>query len=506
MPVSYTEREKTGEAGVSIYRDIAKRTGGNIYIGVVGPVRTGKSTFIKRFMETTVLPAIRDENTRVRAQDELPQSAGGRTVMTTEPKFIPEDAVELALGEREETRLRVRMIDCVGYLVPGAAGTTEDDQPRMVRTPWSEEPVPFGEAAETGTHRVIAEHATVGVLVTTDGSIGEIPRESYTAAEQRVAGELRALGKPYVIVLNSAHPEREEARALGLRLEETYHAPVALVSCAEMDGEDVRHILGLLLGEFPVREICVRYPGWIASLPAEHKAAVSFSETVRALAGEVHKTGEILSVFSRAEENDDISAARLLSVNAGTGSAVVELVPREGLFYEIASEAAGCGISSDAELLRLLRTFAETKRKYDRVSDALSDVYSKGYGIVMPDISEMQLEEPEIVKQNTGWGVRLKASAPSVHLIRANIETEVSPIVGSEQQSEEMVKFLLHEFEEDPARLWETNMFGKSLHELVGEGIHGKLSHMPEDARMKLGETVERIINEGSGGLICILL
>ncbi|MBP3919020.1 MAG: stage IV sporulation protein A [Clostridia bacterium] len=494
---------------LSIYKDIAARTGGNIYIGVVGPVRTGKSTFIKRFMETLVIPSITKEHDKTRAKDELPQSAGGKTVMTTEPKFIPDEAVEITVPDTSGSaaNMRVRMIDCVGYIVPGAIGNYENDAPRMVHTPWSKDPIPFDEAAEIGTHKVISEHATIGILVTTDGSIGELARDAYIDAEKRVVRELSEQKKPFVIVLNSAHPENPDTISLGLSMEKEYHAPVALVSCTDMDNEDIRHILGLVLEEFPIREIGIRCPAWLSALPKGHRIISTLRDTLCTLAPQAEKTGDVSLVFSHASDsNEYIEDAHIQSISPGTGTAEVVLTPPDGLFYKIIGEETGFPIASDAELLSLLSSLAAVKKQYDHVERALTAVREQGYGIVMPDISELKLDEPEIVRQNGSYGVRLKATAPSIHMIRANIEAQVAPIVGTEQQSEEMVKFLLHEFEEDPTRLWATNMFGKSLHELVGEGLHAKLANMPEDARHKIGETIERIINEGSGGLICILL
>ncbi len=491
----------------SIYKDIAKRTDGNIYIGVVGPVRTGKSTFIKHFMENLVIPAIADEGARVRAKDELPQSAGGKTVMTTEPKFIPDEAVEITLGDAgQNASMRVRMIDCVGYMVDGAIGNFENDEVRMVHTPWSDAPMPFDEAAEFGTKKVIDEHATIGVLVTTDGSIGELSREQYADAEKRVAKALSDAGKPFVIVLNSADPASPGAETLGLWMEETYHAPVALVSCMDMDSEDIRHIMALVLNEFPVKEVGISVPSWMTALPRTHKLPASVYASVKTAAEQVCKLGCVREVFDTLTENDAISGVTLCALDAGIGQVTLELKLREGLFYEIIREETGLEVSNDAELFSELKALSEMKREYAHLKPALDDVKLRGYGIVMPEIDELTLGEPEIVRQSAGYGVRLRATAPSIHMIRANIEAEVSPIVGTEQQSEEMVKFLLHEFEEDPSRLWETNMFGKSLHALIGEGLQGKLLHMPDDARQKIGETVARIINEGSGGLICILL
>lgn len=494
----------------AIYKDIAARTMGNIYIGVVGPVRTGKSTFIKRFMETLVLPAIPNEADRIRAQDELPQSAGGKTVMTTEPKFIPDEAVSISIADPASpgnpTSLRVRMIDCVGYLVPGAVGGTENDAPRMVHTPWSQNPLPFEEAAEIGTHKVISEHATIGILVTTDGSIGELPRDAYINAEERVVKELSEQNKPFVIILNSAHPEHPDTIALGLHLEESYHAPVALLSCMDMDHEDIRHILALALEQFPIREVRVSMPDWLCALPANHRVSHAMFHIASSLAAQMQKMGDAASVLSTASENEYLETIRSDGSNTGDGSLTITLVPKPNLFYRIIGEETGFSVDSDAALFTLLSSLAKTKQDYDRVAGALEQVRTQGWGTVMPDISEFILDEPEIVRQNGSYGVRLKATAPSIHMIRANIEAQVAPIVGTEQQSEEMVKFLMHEFEEDPTRLWQTNMFGKSLHELVGEGLHAKLAHMPDDARQKLGETVERIINEGAGGLVCILL
>ncbi|MBE6658375.1 MAG: stage IV sporulation protein A [Ruminococcaceae bacterium] len=494
----------------AIYRDIAARTMGNIYIGVVGPVRTGKSTFIKRFMETMVIPAIDQEADRTRAQDELPQSAGGKTVMTTEPKFIPDEAVTVTVADpaagQSPTSLRIRMIDCVGYLIPGAVGGTENDAPRMVHTPWSSAPLPFEEAAEIGTHKVIAEHATIGILVTTDGSIGELPRDAYISAEERVVRELTDQNKPFVIVLNSAHPGHPDTVALGLHLEETYHAPVALLSCMDMDNEDIRHILALALEQFPIRELRISMPDWMCTLPADHRVTHAVFDAVNAVAAHIRKMGDAPAALAAPGEQDDLERIEAVGTDPGSGSITLALIPKADLFYRIIGEETGFTVDSDAALLTLLTDLAKTKKAYDRVSGALEQVRTQGWGTVMPDISEFTLEEPEIVRQNSSYGVRLRASAPSIHMIRANIEAQVAPIVGTEQQSEEMVRFLMHEFEEDPARLWQTNMFGKSLHELVGEGLHAKLAHMPDDARQKLGETVERIINEGAGGLVCILL
>ncbi len=488
----------------SIYRDIAERTCGDIYIGVVGPVRSGKSTFIKRFMEALVLPNIAEGYSRDRARDEMPQSAAGKTVMTTEPKFIPDEAVPIVLDGNAS--MRVKMIDCVGYIVPEALGTIENGQPRMVRTPWQEEPMPFVEAAEMGTHKVISEHSTIGMLVTTDGSIGDISRDSYVEAEERVVSELKALGKPFAIILNCAAPSSEKSIALAYELEDKYGAPVALVSCLDLDAEDIRHILELVLHEFPVSEVKITQPEWLSALPADHPIRLSIRESICRGASGVDKAGSIENAFACLGDNKYLKGYRIESIDLGCGKAVVSLTLADGLYFGVLSELCGFDIERESDIIALLCEYAKVKRDYEQISEAFESAKADGYGIVMPDISELHLERPEIVKQAGGYGVKLRASAQSVHMIRANIETEISPIVGTEQQSEELVKYLLREFEQAPERIWESNMLGKSLYELVNEGLHTKLDHLPDESRTKISETLERIVNEGSNGLICIIL
>ena len=488
----------------SIYQDIAERTGGDVYIGVVGPVRTGKSPFLKRVMEALVLPNIGEGYSRERARDEMPQSAAGKTVMTTEPKFIPDEAVAIQIDDCAS--LRVKMIDCVGYIVPEALGTIENGQPRMVRTPWQEEPMPFVEAAEMGTHKVITEHATIGMLITTDGSIGDISRQSYVEAEERIVGELKALGKPFAMILNSVNPTSESAMNLAYELEEKYGVPVALVSCLELDAEDIRHILELVLHEFPVAEIALHLPEWTRALDGEHPIRRSLLQTVRRCADRVNKIGDVRDAFADLGENEYIKSAEINSIDLGTGKVRISMEPIDGLYYQVISELTGFEIEGEQELIALLRRLAVVQEEYNKIEGALRDAEQKGYGIVMPDIEDMTLEEPRIVKQAGGYGVKLRAGAQSIHMIRANISAEVSPMVGSEQQSEDLVKYMLREFEEDPKRIWESHMFGKSLYELVNEGLHAKLAHMPEASRAKIGDTLEKIINEGSNGLICIIL
>ncbi|MGM9683353.1 MAG: stage IV sporulation protein A [Eubacteriales bacterium] len=488
----------------SIYRDIAERTGGDIYIGVVGPVRTGKSTFIKRFMESLVLPNIDNSYSKDRARDEMPQSAAGKTVMTTEPKFVPDEAVTINLDD--VASMRVKMIDCVGYIVNDALGTIENGQPRMVHTPWQEEPMPFVEAAEMGTEKVIKEHSTIGMLVTTDGTVGEIPRESYVPAEERVVSELKSIGKPFAMILNSADPSNEKSVELAYELEAKYNVPVALVSCIDLDAEDIRHILELVLHEFPVTEIKLSTPNWMSALEPSHRIKSSVNASVRSCADRIHKMGDIRDAFTSLVDNEYIDSYTVDEIDLGTGRASLRLNFDPSLYYSVISELTGFEIADEEELIALLKNLSEMKSQYDRVSEALEMAEEKGYGIVMPTVDELHLDEPEIVKQSGGYGVRLSASARSIHMIRANIETEISPMVGTEQQSEDLIKYLLKEFESDPAKIWDSNVFGKSLYELVNEGLHTKLEHMPEESRTKLSETLERMINEGSGGLICIIL
>ncbi|MBQ5808677.1 MAG: stage IV sporulation protein A [Clostridia bacterium] len=489
---------------INIYNDMAKRTGGEIFVGVVGPVRTGKSTFIKGVMEQIMLPNITDEFDAKRARDEMPQSAAGRTVMTAEPKFIPDEAVSVTLADGASFKMRI--VDCVGFIVEGAGGLSEDGQPRMVKTPWSEQEMSFEEAAMIGTKKVIADHSTVAVLVTCDGSFGDIPRENYISAEELAVKELKAEGKPFCIIVNSADPSSEKAEALALSLEERYSAPVALIDCAHVDREDIDNIFMMILDEFPIRELNVDFPGWVSALPHSHRLFSSFTGTVRACAEEIGNMGDVKTIFEKAKMNPDIGDVQISSLDMSNGVASVYLSPQEDAYYSTLSELTGIEALNEDNLFTAVCELAEIKRKYDKVKEALDDVNEKGYGIVMPDISDLVLEEPEIVRQSGGYGVRLRASARSVHMIKANIETEINPIVGTEQQSEELISYLTREFEENPTMIWSTDLLGKSLNELVNEGLRSKLQNMPDESRTKLSETLEKIINEGSGGLICIIL
>ncbi|SDK41718.1 stage IV sporulation protein A [Natronincola ferrireducens] len=488
----------------SIYRDIAQRTQGDIYIGVVGPVRTGKSTLIKRVMDLLVLPNIENTYKKERAQDELPQSGSGKTITTTEPKFVPNEAVELVL--KENASFKLRMIDCVGYLVKGALGHQEEGQPRMVNTPWFEKQIPFEEAAEIGTRKVIQEHSTIGLVVTTDGSITDIERESYIEAEERVINELKEIDKPFAIVLNSKYPHSEEAEALRDSLEEKYGVSVVAKDCAKMDIDDIHEILENVLFEFPITEINFNLPGWLESIESTHWLKSTIMKGIKGIAGETRRLKNIEGMLSGLKEIENIKKVALENIKMGEGSALIELATDEGLFYKVMEEKTGYNIEGDHQLIGLITELARAKKEYDRVEKALMDVKEIGYGLVPPALEELALEQPEIFRHGNQFGVKLRANAPSLHFIRADIATEVSPVVGTEKQSEELVKYLLEEFEQNPEKLWETNMFGKSLHDLVKEQLQNKINTMPDDTRIKLQKTLQKIINEGNGGFIAIIL
>ena len=487
-----------------LYQDIAKRTDGDIYVGVVGPVRTGKSTFIKRFMDLLVIPNIDNEYKKERAQDELPQSAGGRTIMTTEPKFIPNEAVAITVGDN--INLNVRLVDCVGYLVNNAIGYLEDDMPRMVKTPWSTEEMPFEQAAEIGTKKVIQEHSTIGILVTTDGSITDIAREDYIAPEERVVKELKELNKPFIIVLNSNDPDSDYTQSLAKKLQEKYDTQVIPTDCENLTVDKIDEIFGKVLYEFPIERININFPRWVDGLPENHWLKEELYDEIKEAFKGVSILKQIDSRITKLQNTDVIKNSLINEIQLGTGSINITINLLDDLFYKVLTEISGVEITNEGELFSSMITFANVKKEYDKVAYALQEVNETGYGIVSPSIDELILEEPEMVKQGSRYGVKLRAKAPSIHMIRADIETEVSPIVGSEKQSQELVESLLSEFESDPKKIWESNIFGKSLHELVNEGLQSKLMKMPEDAQEKLQETLERIINEGSGGLICIIL
>jgi len=488
----------------NLYRDIAGRCNGDIYIGVVGPVRTGKSTFIKRFMDLVVLPGIEDENRRARAVDELPQSGAGKTIMTTQPTFVPDEAVEVRL--RDNAAFRVRLVDCVGYLIRGVLGLEEGESARMVRTPWFDHDIPFERAAELGTRKVIQDHATLGVVVTTDGSIVDLPRTAYVDAEERVVKELKALGKPFVMVVNSTHPQGADTQALSQSLAEKYDIPAIAADVSQMNLDDMNALLEKLLFEFPLTEARLAMPEWMNALPDDHYVIQSVLQTASKAAAAMRRVRDHEKLREAFSQNELIQSASPQEIRLGEGALEYQIQPREGLFYQVLSEASGTEVTGEEHLMKLMTELVTAKKEYDRVAQALASVRETGYGLVAPEMSEMKLEQPEIVRQGGAFGVKLRASAPSLHMIRVNINTEVSPTVGSEHQSEELVNYLLSGFEGDPASLWESNLFGKSLGELVREGLAAKLTRMPENVREKLQDTLGRIINEGSGGMICILL
>ena len=487
-----------------IYKDIANRTQGDIYIGVVGPVRTGKSTFIKRFMDLIVIPNIENNYSRERTKDELPQSAAGKTIMTTEPKFVPAEAVEISIDDT--LSFKVRMIDCVGYLVPGAAGYMDGQEPRMINTPWSEEKMPFIQAAEMGTQKVITDHSTIGIVVTTDGSITEIPREDYIEAEERVVNELKALNKPFIVLLNTTKPYAPETEQLRGELQEKHSVPVTAANLAQLKAEDVSSIMEKTLYEFPILQMKINFPKWIETLAYEHWLKQSVIKSVKVMMSDIVKLREIKDGVLAIEESEFVKKAYVDRISLGEGCAYIEATVDDSLFYKVLSETTGMVIEGEYQLISTIKVLAEAKKEYDKVKYALEAVKQRGYGIVTPALEEMTLDEPIIVKHGAKYGVRIKAHAPSIHLVRADIETEISPIVGTEKQSAELIEYLASEMADDPSKVWSLNMFGKSMHDLVKDGLQSKLYRMPEDAQMKLQETLQKIINEGSGGLICIIL
>ncbi|MBP2656624.1 MAG: stage sporulation protein [Firmicutes bacterium] len=486
-----------------LFRDIAERTGGDIYIGVVGPVRTGKSTFIKRFMETMVLPNITDPYEKERAKDELPQSAAGKTIMTTEPKFIPNEAVEISI--KDNVSVRVRVVDCVGYTVDGALGYEEEDGPRMVLTPWYDHQIPFQEAAEIGTKKVISEHSTIGLVITTDGSVTDLSRDKYLEAEDRVVAELKELDKPFLVVLNTAFPTSKETRELVAKLENKYDVPVLPVDCLRLNHDDIYAILQEVLYEFPVKEVNITLPRWVEELDETHWLREKFNGAVNEVVQYVRRLRDIDRAIDDFSSYDFVADVILHDMDLGSGIAAIEMTARSELFYQILEELTGFTVSGEHHVLRLMRELSVAKRDYDKIAAGLEQVRQTGYGIVSPQIDEMVLEEPEIIRTGNRFGVRLRASAPSIHLIQTDVQAEISPIIGTEKQSEELIQYLMREFEGEPEKIWRTNLFGKSLNALVREGIQNKITGMPENAQIKLRETLQKVVNDGSGGLICII-
>ena len=489
----------------SIYNDIKERTNGDIYIGVVGPVRTGKSTFITQFMQNLVVPNIKDKNVKERTIDELPQSAEGKTIMTTQPKFVPNEAVKISVADNIE--MNVRMIDCVGYLISGALGHEENQKPRYVKTPWNEKEIPFEEAAEIGTKKVINEHSSIGIVVTTDGTINDIPRSSYIEAEERVVNELAQTNKPFIVIINSKEPKGTECSNLRKSLETKYNVPVLALDAVNLNNNDVDKIFEKILLEFPIKSLKITIPEWMQALPYDDNIISGIITEIKRFCDNVTKIGEIDKNAVVFAENSDLEPIGIDKIKLGEGCVNFKIVPKPHLFYKVLSCQCGTEIKSDFHLINYIRELAYAKKAYEKLEEALLQVEQTGYGVVNPCIEDLTLDEPQLVKQGGGrWGVKLKASAPSLHIMRVDVETEVNPLVGTEQQSQDLIEYLNTEFENNPESVWETNMFGKSLHDLVSDGIKSKLVLMPVEAQRKIRKTLTRIVNEGKGGILCILL
>lgn len=491
--------------GISdIYQNVAERTGGDIYLGVVGPVRTGKSTFVKRFMEALVIPHIENVYQQERARDELPQSGSGKTIMTSEPKFVPEEAVEISPDGI--TKLTIRLIDSVGYMIPGVLGAEEDGKPRMITTPWFDQEVPMSEAAELGTRKVMTEHCTIGIVMTTDGSIHELSRQGYVDAEQRAISDMKETGKPFLVLVNSSNPKGDSCRALCKQLQEEHHVHCIGVNCLTMCEEEICEILKQVLYEFPITEMRFYMPPWVSVLPFNHAIRETLYQAIGDCAEQIKTLSQSQEILNALQKLDFIEGCQMRNADLGSGCLTCELLMPNRLFYEILSEETGFTIENEAKLFELLHYLADMKKKYDKVSTALEQVQATGYGIVMPTPDEIKLEQPQIIRRGGNYGVKLKASAPSIHMMRADIQTEINPIVGDEKQSEDLLQYLLQEYEDNTEKLWDSNIFGKSVFELVNDGLNTKLMRMPEESRYKLQATLGRIINEGSSGLICIIL
>ncbi len=487
-----------------VYKDIAERTGGDIYIGVVGPVRTGKSTFIKNFMEKLVIPNIENEYVKTRTRDELPQSAEGTSIMTTEPKFVPNEAV--TISPAEGISLNVRLIDCVGYIVDGAKGHTENNSPRMVSTPWSESKMPFAQAAELGTHKVITDHAALGLVITTDGSITDIPRESYINSEARIIKELKDTGKPFVIILNCKDPSSEQTQEIRTQMENKYKMPVLAVNCRDMTTEDISNILSEALYAFPLGEVDIAIPKWLEAMDSSYHIKSSIIESAKAMAEGINGIKDIPAASEILNENENVKKIYSENIDLGEGKAYIELFLNDNIFYDVLTETTGTEISSEFELISTIKLLSDAKKEYDKIKNALDEVNKKGYGIVTPSVEDMALEPPEVLKQGSRYGIKIKAEAPGIHLIKTNIKTTVAPIVGSEEQSKELVDYLNAQYSVDPNSIWEYSIFGRTLKELVTDDLNTKLMRLPEDTQFKFKESLQKIINEGSGGIICILL
>ena len=485
----------------NIYADIAARTGGNIYIGVVGPVRTGKSTLIKRIMEEMVIPCIYDPYRKERAKDELPQSGSGKTIMTSEPKFVPEEAVEISPDEK--VTMRVRMIDSVGYMIPGAVGAEEDGSPRLISTPWADHPIPMTEAAELGTKKVMDDHCSIGLVVTTDGSVTDIPREDYLEAEGRAIRDMQATGKPFLVIVNTRNPGSEESGKVQDILRERYGVESIAADCQALDSAGITQLLEQLLYSFPLQEVRVFLPRWLEALEGDHPLKTTLYPALQEKAQQIRALAQAEMTLRSLGQLEDVLDVHIRGIDLGTGTVSCTLELKDALFYKILSDRAGCNIENDAQLMQLLTELAKTKQEYDRIADALSSVQATGYGIVMPTPQGTTLDQPEVIRKGGAYGVKLRAQAPSIHMIRVDVDTQISPMVGGQQQSEDLIGYLNGE---DPEKLWQSNIFGKSLGTMVQEGLTGKLLRTPEEVRAKFQSTLTRVINEGANGLICLIL
>ena len=485
----------------NIYADIAKRTGGNIYIGVVGPVRTGKSTLIKRIMELLVIPNIEDPYRAERAKDELPQSGSGKTIMTSEPKFVPEEAVQISPDGTSQ--LQVRMIDSVGYMVEGAVGAEEDGQVRMVTTPWFDHEIPMTEAAELGTQKVMQEHCSIGLVVTTDGTVTDIPRKDYLAAEQKAILDMQATKKPFLVIINSKEPGGDAALAVKEQLRQQYGVEATVADCQAMDEAGIRKLLAALLYAFPMQQLHIHLPRWMDALEPEHPVKAALYEALLQQAGKIRTLDQAADLLSQLRQLEQVQDLSVRQIQLATGTVVCALTMPEQLFYEILSSKAGLTIENDGQLLALLAELSAVKQEYDKICDALSSVKATGYGVVMPTAEEMTLEKPELVQKNGNYGVKLRAGAPSIHMIRVDIDTQINPMVGDEKQSRDLLEYLKGE---DPEKLWDSNIFGKSVYALIQEGLTAKLVGIPEDVRARFRSSLTRIVNEGAAGLICLIL
>lgn len=487
-----------------IYNDISKRTGGDIYIGVVGPVRTGKSTFISKFMEKFVIPNINNKLQKQIAIDEMPQSADGKIIMTTQPKFIPSNGVKIQL--KNKTSANVRLVDCVGYMVEGAQGHLEDDKPRLVNTPWDSIPIPFEKAAETGTRKVIEDYSTIGIVVTTDGSFTEIPRQNYHQAEERVIKELKSCKKPFVVILNSNEPESEKTNKLVVDLENKYGVPVIACNVLSIDADDISNIIEKILLEFPMFSINVKIPKWMEALPSDSPIIQEILNEVKETSIDLCKMKDFPSISEALAEHENYYPLEVNELLMGDGSCNCSINAKEGFFFKVISQECQEEINNEYELMAFIKSFAQSKQKFNKIKDALQLAEKDGYGVVVPSIDELKLEEPVLVKQNGRYGVKLKATAPSLHIMKVDVTTEVSPTVGNEKQGEEMVSYLSNKFEDNPNKILDTNIFGRSLNELVKDGLSDKLMAIPSDAKTKITKTVTKMVNENKGGMICILL